>query len=48
MQLLKKEFTMNGAQALMQTLADEVEGVAPVRANSVNPGATRTGMRAQA
>ena len=36
------------AEGLMQTLADEVEGVAPVRANSVNPGATRTGMRAQA
>lgn len=35
-------------EGLMQTLADEVEGVAPVRANSVNPGATRTGMRAQA
>ncbi len=35
-------------EGLMQTLAGEVEGVAPVRANSVNPGATRTGMRAQA
>ena len=35
-------------EGLMQTLADEVEGVAPIRANSVNPGATRTGMRAQA
>ena len=35
-------------EGLMQTLADEVEGVAPVRANSVKPGATRTGMRAQA
>ena len=35
-------------EGLMQTLADEVEGVAPVRANSVNPGGTRTGMRAQA
>lgn len=35
-------------EGLMQTLADEVEGVAPVRANSVNPGATRTSMRAQA
>jgi NAD(P)-dependent dehydrogenase (short-subunit alcohol dehydrogenase family) len=32
----------------MQTLADELEGVAPVRANSINPGATRTAMRAQA
>ncbi|SIQ32185.1 YciK family oxidoreductase [Aquipseudomonas alcaligenes] len=36
------------AEGLMQTLADEVEGIAPVRANSVNPGATRTSMRAQA
>ncbi|HSX70186.1 MAG TPA: YciK family oxidoreductase [Pseudomonas sp.] len=35
-------------EGLMQTLADEVEGVSKVRANSVNPGATRTGMRAQA
>ncbi len=35
-------------EGLMQTLADELEGVAPVRANSVNPGATRTSMRAQA
>lgn len=35
-------------EGLMQTLADEVEGVAPVRANSINPGATRTSMRALA
>lgn len=35
-------------EGLMQTLADEVEGVSKVRANSVNPGATCTGMRAQA
>ncbi|MEE1922812.1 YciK family oxidoreductase [Pseudomonas sp. 148P] len=35
-------------EGLMQTLADELEDVAPVRANSVNPGATRTSMRAQA
>ncbi|BAU75624.1 YciK family oxidoreductase [Metapseudomonas furukawaii] len=35
-------------EGLMQVLADEVDGVAPVRANSVNPGATRTSMRAQA
>ena len=35
-------------EGLMQTLADELDGVAPVRANSVNPGATRTDMRAQA
>ncbi|MCY1397821.1 putative oxidoreductase YciK [compost metagenome] len=35
-------------EGLMQVLADEVDGVANVRANSVNPGATRTSMRAQA
>ncbi|MCD5996886.1 YciK family oxidoreductase [Pseudomonas sp. CDFA 602] len=35
-------------EGLMQTLADELEGIASVRANSVNPGATRTSMRAQA
>ncbi|MFR0675374.1 YciK family oxidoreductase [Enterobacterales bacterium AW_CKDN230030176-1A_HGKHYDSX7] len=35
-------------EGLMQTLADELEGVAPVRANSINPGATRTAMRALA
>ncbi len=33
---------------LMEVLADEVEGTYPIRSNSVNPGATRTGMRAQA
>ena len=35
-------------EGLMQTLADELQGVAPVRSNSINPGATRTDMRAQA
>ncbi|WP_295478913.1 YciK family oxidoreductase [uncultured Pseudomonas sp.] len=35
-------------EGLMQTLADELDGVAPVRANSINPGGTRTSMRAQA
>ncbi|KPX41498.1 putative oxoacyl- reductase [Pseudomonas syringae pv. helianthi] len=35
-------------EGLMQTLADELEGVTNVRANSINPGATRTSMRAQA
>ncbi len=35
-------------EGLMQTLADEVEGIANIRANSINPGATRTGMRTQA
>jgi NAD(P)-dependent dehydrogenase (short-subunit alcohol dehydrogenase family) len=33
---------------LMQTLADELEGVSRVRVNSINPGATRTAMRAAA
>ncbi|MBC3955308.1 YciK family oxidoreductase [Pseudomonas triticifolii] len=35
-------------EGLMQTLADELEGVTAVRANSINPGGTRTSMRAQA
>lgn len=35
-------------EGLMQVLADEVDGTCSVRANSVNPGATRTDMRAQA
>ncbi|MET1081058.1 MAG: YciK family oxidoreductase [Pseudomonas sp.] len=35
-------------EGLMQVLADEVEGISSVRANSINPGATRTSMRAQA
>jgi NAD(P)-dependent dehydrogenase (short-subunit alcohol dehydrogenase family) len=35
-------------EGLMQVLADEVDGIASVRSNSVNPGATRTSMRAQA
>jgi NAD(P)-dependent dehydrogenase (short-subunit alcohol dehydrogenase family) len=33
---------------IMQTLADELEGVTGIRANSINPGATRTAMRAVA
>ncbi|WP_347330224.1 YciK family oxidoreductase [Marinimicrobium locisalis] len=33
---------------LMQTLADELGGALNVRANSINPGATRTRMRAAA
>lgn len=33
---------------LMQTLAQELDGIAPIRVNSVNPGATRTRMRAAA
>jgi len=35
-------------EGLMQVLADELDGICPGRANSINPGATRTGMRAQA
>ncbi|HEY8331027.1 MAG TPA: YciK family oxidoreductase [Pseudomonas sp.] len=35
-------------EGIMQVLADEVDGISAVRANSVNPGATRTSMRAQA
>lgn len=35
-------------EGLMQVLADELDGIGPGRANSVNPGATRTDMRAQA
>lgn len=33
---------------MMETLAEELEGTGPVRANSLNPGATRTRMRASA
>ncbi|AFU97718.1 YciK family oxidoreductase [Simiduia agarivorans] len=33
---------------LMQTLADEEDGTSQVRANSINPAATRTAMRAAA
>jgi NAD(P)-dependent dehydrogenase (short-subunit alcohol dehydrogenase family) len=35
-------------EGLMQVLADELEGTSQARANSINPGATRTDMRAQA
>ncbi|MGY4493036.1 YciK family oxidoreductase [Pseudomonas sp. TE3610] len=35
-------------EGLMQTLADELDGMGTLRANSINPGATRTSMRAQA
>ncbi len=35
-------------EGLMQTLADELDGMGTLRANSINPGATRTAMRAQA
>lgn len=35
-------------EGLMQTLADELDGLGSLRANSINPGATRTDMRAQA
>ena len=35
-------------EGLMQVLADEEEGVSDVRFNSINPGGTRTAMRASA
>lgn len=35
-------------EGLMETLADEMENVENVRANAINPGATRTNMRAKA
>ncbi len=35
-------------EGLMETLADELEEVTAVRANAINPGATRTRMRAAA
>ncbi|MGV8862663.1 MAG: YciK family oxidoreductase [Pseudomonas sp.] len=35
-------------EGFMQSLADELETISSVRANSINPGATRTSMRAQA
>ncbi|WP_045158587.1 YciK family oxidoreductase [Stutzerimonas stutzeri] len=35
-------------EGLMQVLADELDDTAQVRANSINPGATRTDMRAKA
>lgn len=36
------------AENLMQTLHDELEGATRIRTNSINPGATRTEMRASA
>ena len=35
-------------EGLMQVMADEEQGISNVRLNTVNPGATRTGMRASA
>lgn len=35
-------------EGLMQVLADELDGTGNVRSNSINPGATRTDMRAKA
>lgn len=37
-----------GVEGLMQVLADETENVSNIRVNSINPGATRTSMRAAA
>lgn len=36
------------AENLMQTLADELQGTSKIRVNSINPGGTRTKMRAAA
>lgn len=36
------------AENLMQTLADELQGTSNIRVNSINPGGTRTKMRAAA
>ena len=35
-------------EGLMQVIADEEDGLTSVRANSINPGGTRTSMRASA
>jgi NAD(P)-dependent dehydrogenase (short-subunit alcohol dehydrogenase family) len=35
-------------EGFMQTLADELENTSNIRVNSLNPGATRTAMRATA
>ena len=35
-------------EGLMQVLADELENTSDIRVNCINPGATRTGMRAMA
>ncbi|MEH6651169.1 MAG: YciK family oxidoreductase [Motiliproteus sp.] len=35
-------------EGLMQTLADELENTSSIRVNAINPGATRTNMRAAA
>ncbi len=35
-------------EGLMQTLAAELENISQVRVNSINPGSTRTSMRAEA
>lgn len=40
--------TKAACENLVQTLADEYDGNGNVRVNSINPGATRTKMRAQA
>jgi len=37
-----------GNESMMQILADELESNTHIRANSINPGATRTSMRARA
>ncbi len=37
-----------GCENMVQTLADEYDGDSPIRFNTINPGATRTTMRAKA
>ena len=37
-----------GTEGLMETLADELGESTPIRANAINPGATKTSMRATA
>ncbi|WP_426416590.1 YciK family oxidoreductase [Aestuariirhabdus sp. LZHN29] len=40
--------TKFATEGMMQVWADEVEGITGIRINSINPGATRTTMRAKA
>jgi len=35
-------------EGMMEVMADELEGISNIRVNTLNPGATRTNMRAQA
>jgi NAD(P)-dependent dehydrogenase (short-subunit alcohol dehydrogenase family) len=40
--------TKFATEAMMKTLAEELENTSAIRVNAINPGATRTSMRAQA